>query len=68
MTKPTADVWQPAHKDRNYITIRGIEWASLSMGPFSELNISSSPADMRALVDQIVAGLAKLEKPKGEGA
>ena len=69
MTEPAAEVWQAITGHRTYITFTNMDWIGVSAGPAGvETSVSCTPADMRALVDQIVAGLAKLEKPTGEGA
>ena len=66
MTEPTAEVWQAS--GRVYITLKNLTWAEISAGKTVETHIACDYNQMRALVDQIVEGFAKLEKPKGEGA
>ena len=75
---PTAEVWQPKGSTTEvWITINRPPYASFHVhdGRGGEINFKATPAQMRALVDQIVKGLAKLDEtmvgiphtPKGEG-
>lgn len=68
--EPKAHVWRTDGTDDTWITIEHLPSVQIVAreGYGSHVNIKGTSAQMRVLVDQIVKGLAKLEKPKGEGA